>query len=154
MNNISGFGLKVRVTASVTFPLGFTVTAFADDADPFDFPDLTVADSGRGLNGDLLIWSRPSGIEPTLNIIPTSGDDANLGTLLEANRVGKGKTSAKDIITMVATYPNGQVLTLNKGAIIVGSAMPSVANSGRIKTRKYSFTFENLTKSGEVNTTV
>lgn len=148
MFNLSAFGLKCRITASVTFPSGFEVNAFADDADPFDAPDFTAADTNYALNGDMIVWNRPSGIEATVQVIPTSQDDVNLNILLNANRTGKGKTGARDICSMVATYPDGQVVSYSKGAIVVGSLVPSVANNGRIKTRRYTFRFESVSSTG------
>jgi hypothetical protein len=149
MINISGFGLTARIVASKTFPNGFALTEFADDADPLDSPDLTAADTGMGLNGDLVVWTRPQGIEVVTSVIPTSPGDTNLDILLNANRVAKGKSSAKDVITIVWTYPSGLVVTMNPGIIISGPMMPSVASAGRLKTRTYHFRFEQITKSGQ-----
>ena len=51
--DITAFGLKVRVIASNSFPAGFTVTQFADDGDPFDIPSIKMAhEMGVGC-GDL-----------------------------------------------------------------------------------------------------
>lgn len=148
MINISAFGLKARITASVTFPNGFGINAFADDADPLDNPDFTAADTNVALNGDLIVWSRASGIETSINVIPTSEDDVNLNILLDANRVGKGKTSARDVVGMVVSYPSGLAVSYSKGTIISGSLNPSIANTGRIKTRRYSFRFESVSSTG------
>lgn len=148
MLNISGFGLSARVVASNTFPNGFTITEFADDADPLDSPDLTAADTAMGLNGDLVIWTRPQGIELSTSLIPTSQGDTNLDILMDANRVSKGKRSARDVVSIVWTYPNGLVVTANPGMIVVGPVMPSVASAGRLKTRTYHFRFEQVSKSG------
>lgn len=143
MENISGFGLVVNVLASNTFPVGLLLTEFADDADPFDLPSLQIADKAMGLNGDLIIWSKPNPINVTLNVIAGSFTDANLAVLLEANRVGRGKTGARDIITMTAIYPSGNVLILNNGAITDGIPANSVASSARFKSKSYQFSFEN-----------
>lgn len=150
MINVSGFGLKGRLVATKTFPQGYGFQAFADDADPLDSPDFTAADTATALNGDLVVWSRASGIEVGFNILPTSEDDVNFSTLLNANRVGKAKTGARDVITIVTTYPSGMTVTYSKGVIISGSLLPAVASSGRIKTRQYRFRFESVTKTGEV----
>lgn len=149
MINVSGYGLKGRVMASKTFPSGFKVEAFADDADPLDSPDFTAADTASALNGDLVTWSRAAGIEVAFNVIPTSEDDVNLSALLEANRVGKGKKGARDVISITTTYPSGMVVNYSKGVIISGSLIPAVSSSGRIKTRQYRFRFEQVNKSGE-----
>jgi hypothetical protein len=143
--DVSGFGSQVQVKASETFPNGFTVSQFADDADPFDIPSLQIADTAMGLNGDLITWSKANPIKITINVVPGSEDDINLGILLEANRVGKGKTSARDRITIIAAYPNEGTLTLSEGVITDGAPGNSVASAGRLKSKAYSFAFENKT---------
>lgn len=143
MNDISGFGLKLQVVASVTFPAGITLTQFADDADPFDVPSQQLADKAMGLNGDLIGWSKASPITATINLIPGSDDDRNMSILAEANRVGKGKVGARDAITITAIYPSGKVMTLSGGIITDAPSGDSVASSGRQKSKAYIFAFEN-----------
>lgn len=148
MQNISGYGLSINILASTTFPIGLFITEFADDSDPLDIPSLQVADSAMGLNGDLIVWSKANPIKATLDVIPNSFSDKNLAILLEANRVGKGKTGAKDIITMTLSYPPnpqfpiGNIVILTNGAITDGMPVSSVASAGRLKSKSYSFTFE------------
>lgn len=143
MQDISAFGIRVRVVASATFPAGFTVTQFADDGDSLDVPSQQIADKAMGVNGDLVVWSRANPINVTLNVIPNSPDDLNLQVLLEANRVGRGKRSARDTITMTAMYPDGSTRTWSSGAITDGIPGQSLASAGRLKTKPYIFTFEN-----------
>lgn len=145
MADISGFGIQVQVKASETFPSGFVVSQFADDADPFDLPSIQIVDKAMGINGDLITWSKANPILITLNVLPGSEDDRNLAILLEANRVGKGKTSARDVVTIVAAYPDEGTLTLSEGAITDGPPGKSVASAGRLKTNAYQFAFENKT---------
>jgi hypothetical protein len=142
-NDISGFGLSVNIIADSTFPAGLLVTQFADDADPFDTPAIALADKAMGLNGDLVVWSKATPIEITVNVIPGSDDDQNLAILAEANRVGAGKVSAQDNITATAIYPDGSMLTLTNGRILMAPVGSSVASAGRLKTKAYQFTFEN-----------
>ena len=143
MQNISGYGLKINLQASNTFPNGITLTEFADDNDPLDVPSLQIADSAMGLNGDLIIWSKATPIKVTLNVIPSGADDRNLGILLEANRVGKGKVGARDIITMTLIFPANNFVHLINGAITDGIPFSPVASAGRLKTKSYALTFEN-----------
>jgi hypothetical protein len=143
MTDISGFGLQVNIKASNTFSSGFVVTQFADDADPFDLPSMQIADKAMNLNGGLVTWSKASPLNITLNVVPNSDDDKNLGALFEANRVGLGKKSARDVITMTAVYPDGSTLTLTQGAITDGMPGNAVASAGRMKSKAYAFTFEN-----------
>lgn len=145
MQDISGFGLQVRVVASETFPEGFTITQFADDGDPFDFPSMQIKDKAMGVNGDLITWSKANPIEITVNTIPNGEDDANLGVLLEANRVAKGKKVVRDVVTMTAIYPDGKSVTLSNGVITDGMPANAVASAGRLKTKAYKFVFENVT---------
>ncbi|QDH49589.1 hypothetical protein KYLE_42 [Pantoea phage Kyle] len=151
MINVSGYGLVGRLIANRTYPQGVNIADFADDADPADAPDVTISDTGVGLNGDLVVWNRASALEVGVNVIPTSQSDVDLHVLAQANRVGKRKTSAKDVITLVLNYPSGMVVTLTKGTIISGSMIPAVAQQGRIKTRQYRFRFENVVVTGISN---
>lgn len=142
MADISGFGMKINVIANKTFPVGFMVTEFADDADPFDIPAIQYADKAMGLNGDLIVWSKATPIDITINVIPDGDDDRNLSALAEANFVSKGKTSARDTITMTRILPDGKIMVLKNGKLT--NAMPgtSVSSAGRKKTKAYTFTFE------------
>lgn len=147
--NVSGFGTTVTVTASATFPQGVVLSQFADDADSLDIPELAVAESGMGLNGTHVVWSKPAVIDLTVNIVPTSNDDVNLAILLEANRVAEGKRGARDQITFVINYPDGRVATLSEGIIVSGIPVNPITQSGRAKTRPYKFRFTQVSKSGE-----
>jgi len=147
MQDISAFGIRVRLIASVTFPVGIDVTQFADDGDSLDLPTQQIADKAMGVNGDLITWSKANPLNATLNIIPGSEDDRNLSVLLEANRVARGKRSARDVITMTVIYPDGSTQTWSPGRITDGTPGKALASSGRIKTKPYSFTFENLARS-------
>lgn len=142
MQNISGYGLSAWLLASNTFPVGFPITEWADDADPVDFPELKIADSGMGLNGDLVTWTSANPILMTLNVIPDSQSDISLQIILEANRAAKGKSPARDIITLTLTYPARTPIVLYKGVITDGPPTNSVANQGRFKSKAYNFAFE------------
>lgn len=146
MEDISVFGLSLNVVASNTFPNGVTISAFADDADPFDSPDLEIANMAMGPNGDTIVWSRPELIEVTINVIPQSQDDLNLTAMLDANRVAKGKSSAQDQITIVGTYPNGMKATASEGKMVTGPAVQSGASSGRAKTKRFVFRFAQIAR--------
>ena len=148
--DISGQGLEINIQASNTFPAGFVINQFADDADPLDIADIPLADDAMGLNGDLITWNTANPIPMITNIIPGSGDDINLGILAEANRVGRGKRSAKDKITAIIVYPDGRITTLTDGHIKSAPATDSIASAGRKKSKAYTFAFENKITSGSV----
>ena len=146
MQDISGFGFQLRVIASKTFPQGFTVTAFGDDADPFDLPSLQINDAAMGLNGDMVTWTFHSPIANVVNVIPKTDDDKNLAVLFEANRAARGKKPARDVISLVAVYPDGSTVTLSKGVCYQSIPGNSIASAGRFKTKPYEFRFEQLAR--------
>jgi hypothetical protein len=141
--DISGFGFRGVCRASNTFPLGFTFTQFSDDTNPWDVPSIQVADKAMGLNGDLISWSKASAILLTVSVIPNSENDIAFKILLEANRVGRGKTGARDKITMVGLYPDSSFVTFTDGIITDGMPASGVASAGRLITNQYQFAFEN-----------
>jgi hypothetical protein len=145
MAEISAFGLSIVLRASNTFPSGITLSQFADDADPFDTPSIEIGQVAMGLNGDMVAWSTPNPITATINVIPGSDDDKNLEILAENNKVTKGKLFSRDNIEMTVVYPDGRIVTGRNGTITNYVPFPSAANSGRIKTRAYSFAFEKKT---------
>lgn len=147
MQDISAFGIRVRVVASNTYPAGFTVTQFADDADSVTVEPQTIAETAMGVNGDLVTWSSANPLPLVLNVIPGSEDDNNLQVLLEANRVGRGKRSARDTITVTAVYPDGRIGTWSNGVITMGRVGNSITSAGRLASKPYTFSFEAYTRS-------
>jgi hypothetical protein len=142
---IGGFGFTALARATSTFPAGFAIEQFADDADPFDVPEVAIADVAMGLNGDLLTWSKAVPLNVSIAVIAESDDDTNLSVLLEANRVGKGKQSALDRITLAGTYPSGKIVTFSNGKLLSGSPTMSISSAGRFKSMTYKFAFQNVT---------
>lgn len=147
MQDISAFGIQVRLVASTTFPAGITLTQFADDGDSLDVPSQQIADKAMGVNGDLIVWSKANPLNITMNMIPASEDDRNMAVLLEANRAGRGKRPARDVITLTAIYPDGRSATYSQGAITDGIPGNALASSGRMKTKPYMFSFEQLARA-------
>ncbi len=147
MQDISVFGLRVQLVASETFPSGISVTQFADDQDPFDSPSMQIRDKAMGVNGDLIVWSKANPIAITLAVVPNSEDDKNLGVLFEANRVGKGKQGARDVVTITAVYPDGTTASFTQGAITDGMPANSPSSAGRLKTKTFAFAFENVNRT-------
>ena len=143
--DISGFGLRVSILASQTLPIGLNISAFADDADPFDIPELTIAEAAMGLNGDLITWTAANPISVTLNIIPGSEDDITMQVLAEANRAGRDKSNVQDQFTIVGIYPDGRTVTFGGGKLISYRPGNSISSAGRFKSKPYNFLFENIT---------
>lgn len=147
MYDTSAIGSSIRCIADKTFPAGFTISAFADDADPFDLPAVDIATAAMNVNGDLVVYSAPNPIPITVNVIPGSEEDLNLSVIYEANRAGKNKRHAGDVITLVAVYPNGASLALSEGVMTSGQPASSPSNAGRIKSKSFTFTFQNLSRT-------
>jgi hypothetical protein len=145
VNDITGYGLSVVITASKTFPFGLAITQFADDADPLDIAAIKIADTAMGLNGDGIKWSKATMNPMVLNVIPNSTDDVNLAILANANRVGQGTNNANDAITAVISYQDGTVITMNNGFITDAPFGTGVSSAGRLKTKAYTFSFSGNT---------
>ena len=143
MSDISGTGTIVRLRANITYPVGIPVTQWADDTDPLDSAVIDIAATAMGVNGNLVTWGNPVVIPLVLAVIPNSIDDLALAALLENNRVGKLKLRTRDIISADVIYPNLGTVSLSGGAIISGPVMNSIASAGRLKSKVYTFHFEN-----------
>ena len=144
MNDVSATGLALVVQASKTFPSGIFITQFADDADPLDLPAVDIAQTGMDINGNLVSWSTPTPQTVTINVLAGSEEDQNLAILLDANTAKRGRRAAGDNITMVASYGNGSTTTARNGRITNGSRGSSVAGAGRLKSKQYTFVFQDF----------
>lgn len=142
MTTTSGFGIKVQLLATFTFPAGITITEFADDADSIDIPSRQIGDASMGVNGNLIGWKRATVIPLTLNVIPGSVDDQNLNILAQANEPGINKTPINDSITITVMYPDGTKGLYLNGLITDVMSGKSLASTGKLKTRAYVFKFE------------
>lgn len=147
MNDVSVFGLRVQLKASQTFPAGISLTQFADDADPFDLPSMPIKDKAMGVNGDLVSWSKANPLVVSIALVPGSDDDRNMAVLFEANRVGKGKQGSRDVVGITAVYPDGRTISFTQGVITDGMPGNSAASSGRLKSKVYTFAFENVNRT-------
>lgn len=147
MQDISAIGMSLRVIASKSFPVGFSVTEFASDTDPFDIPAIDIATAEMNINGDLVVFSAPNPLTITITVIPDSDADKNLSVIFEANRAGKNKRHIGDVITLVGAYPNGSTIVLSEGKMTNGTPGVSPASAGRMKSRPYTFAFQNLSRT-------
>lgn len=142
IHDISSSGSIITILTVPTFPQGFEVTTLPGDSDPLDFGDRQIGDYEMGANGDLIYWNTPRGIEITLNVVPGSEDDQNLGILLDVNTVGKNKASARDLITLIQTKPDGTKTVFSNGKILSGAPASGFNAASRFKTKQYRFVFE------------
>ena len=146
MFDISAQGTTANLVASKTMPQGFLLTDWADDADPFDIPAIDIASTAMNANGDMVVWPSPVPIIITFNVIPNSPTDQNLAVIFDANRAAKNKASARDTLTISVVFPGGEALTLSEGKMTNGQPGTSPASAGRLKSKSYTFAFQNINK--------
>ncbi|MDE9446794.1 hypothetical protein KKJ04_14570 [Xenorhabdus bovienii] len=147
MNDVSATGLSLVIQATKTFPSGIQITQFADDADPLDLPAVDIAQTGMDINGNLTVWSTPTPQTVTMNVLAGSEEDENLSILLEANTAKRGRRPAGDVITLVASYGDGSTTTARNGKITNGSRGNSAASAGRLKSKQYTFVFQDFDRT-------
>lgn len=140
--NVSAGGLSIRLIASLKFPVGFNITALASDADPLDFPEVTIGEAELNLNGNLVSSKTPNPYNVTLNVIPGSDDDRNLDVLFQAN--APRRFAQMDDITMIVTYPDGSVRTALRGICVSYNPGKGVGANGKMKSRPYKFVFADI----------
>lgn len=141
MIDVSGFGTGITVVALQSFPMGFTVSQFADDVDPIEAKEVAAVGYEMLFDGSPFFYDKASVVEVKVGVIPGSDDDINLKILLQ---VKKGTTSIlpiSDLTTMVVTYPDGGRVILSNGSIISGPFLDSIQASGRRKGNTYTFVF-------------
>lgn len=137
-------GTRALLTASNTFPSGILLSQFADGGDSLNFPEMEIAGSVVGPNGDLMTWDKAAAINVQVNLMPNSENDIDVGLLFEANRTGKGKLSSRDVLSLVIMYPDGSTKTLFNGKMLKGQPANTSQAAGRFADKKYSFVFESM----------
>lgn len=144
MNDISATGLSLIIQASNTFPAGIPITTFSDEGDPLDLPAVDITATAVDINGNLVSWSAPTPQTVTINVLAGSEEDENLAILLDANTARRGRRHASDIITLVASYGDGSITAARNGRITNGSRGNSISNNARLKSKQYTFIFQDF----------
>ncbi len=151
MADTSHNGALYTITASTTTAgVPIPISAFPKDTDPFDVPNTDIADMEIGTNGDEITWNVQNPVSASCSIIPATDDHEIMQRIYDANRSEKGKTAAKDKITVVRILPNGETTTF-KGRITNGPSTTSLASSGKIKTPVYTFKFYKVFRTPALN---
>jgi hypothetical protein len=141
--DISAMGIKATLRAVPSYPVGFTMTQFADDGDSLNVPDMTIMSHAMGVNGDMVVWRTAVPCQVDINLIPGTDDCNNMENLFKLNLTQKNKVSSKDLITLTIEHPNGKVDVLTNGYIIAGKPIQDYSANGRAKTRTFRLVFEN-----------
>jgi len=126
---------------------GITIRDFMDDANPLDFPDVTVANVGVNLNGIMARHSNPTPVVFSVTVIPGSDSDVALNKMWCESRVesggynsswGKGLTAT--IVIMNGTRRKTQY-SFRGGTMLSGPGGPSATGDGKMQGRTYTFGF-------------
>lgn len=141
--DVSALGIKATLIAVPSYPVGFTMTQFADDGDSLNVPDMTIMQSGMGVNGDLVVWRTAVPYEVDINLIPGTEDCKNMENLFKLNMTQKNKIASKDLLTLIIQHSDGRIDVLTNGYIIGGKPVQDYAANGRAKTRTFRLLFEN-----------
>lgn len=141
--DVSAMGIKATIVALPSYPTGFTLTQFADDGDSLNVPDMTIMQSGMGVNGDLVVWRVATPVEVDVNLIPGTDDVKNMENLFKLNMTQKNKVASKDLLTMTIEQPDGKIVVLTNGYIVAGKPVQDYSSNGRAKTRTFRMMFEN-----------
>lgn len=141
--NISAMGIKVQIIAVPTYPVGVTLTKFADDGDSIELPEMTIMQRGMGVNGDMVVWKTAVPCPLSLNLIPGTDECDAMEKLFNLNMVQKNRVSYTDVLTAIITHPNGKVTMLTNGYIEAGKPFQDYSSNGRAKSRRFSFVFQN-----------
>ena len=141
--DISAMGIKATILAVPSYPVGITLTQFADDGDSLNIPDMTIMQSGMGVNGDMVVWRTAVPCEVDVNLIPGTDECLAMENLFKLNMTQKNKVSSKDVLTMTINHPNGKIDILTNGYIIGGKPVQDYSSNGRAKTRTFRLVFEN-----------
>lgn len=140
MIDIGAYGLSINVVALQSFPMGFSLSEFADDADPLVVEETEPFGYELLFDGDIFSFDKASVIKLSVTVIAGSEDDTNLRLLLQSKKGSKSILPVPDMTTMVITYPTGHVI-LTKGTIISGPLADSSRADGRKHGNKYTFVF-------------
>lgn len=145
MIDISGFGTGIVVVALQSFPMGFSLSKFADDADPISAKDIEPTGYEMLYDGSLFAFDKAAPVELSVSVIPGSDDDLNLKVLLQSKKGAKKLIPLADVTSMVITYPDGGRVILSNGTILRGPLVDSIEASGRKKSNTFTFVFGSVT---------
>lgn len=140
MIDIGTHGLSITVLALQSFPMGFTLSAFADDVNPLDAEDVEPFGFELLYDGGMFAFDKASVIKVSVTVIAGSDDDINLKTMLQSKKGGNSILPVPDSATMVINYPSGTV-TLTNGTILSGPLVDTAMNNARKKGNTYKFAF-------------
>lgn len=141
MIDVSAFGTGITIIATTSFPMGFSLSKFADDEDPLSVEQVEVSGFEKLYDGSIFIYDKTSPILLSVGVAPNTDDDINLKILLQMRKSSPSLLPLPDVTSMVVTYPDGGRVILSNGSIISGAIADSITSQGRKKGNAYHFVF-------------
>ena|ERR1700739_2112698 len=141
MLDISGSGTSVTVVALQSFPMGFTLSQFADDIDPLAADNVEATGFEMLYDGSLFAFDKAAPIKLTIGVVAGGSDDINLKIMLQSRKSNVSLLPFPDVLSMVITYPDGGRIILSNGAMISGPLVDGLQSAGRKKGNAFTFVF-------------
>lgn len=141
--DISAMGIKATLIADKSYPLGITMTEFADDGDSLNVGDMNIMSYAMGVNGTMVVWRTAQPCPIDVNLIPGTEECRAMENLFKLNMTQKNKVSVADVLTLMIEHPDGKVDMLTKGYIVGGKPVQDYSSNGRAKSRQFRMVFEN-----------
>lgn len=141
MIDVSGFGTGITIVALQSFPMGFSLSQFADDQDPLVVEEIEPTGFEMLYDGSLFAFDKAAPIKITVALIPGSADDINCKILLQARKGSASLIPLPDTTVMAITYPDGGRVIMSNGTIYKGPMADSITVGSRKKGNMYSFVF-------------
>ena len=141
MIDVSAFGSSIRVISTVSFPVGFKLSQFADDEDPLSVSEVEVSGFEKLYDGNIFIFDKTSPILLSVGVMPNTDDDINLKILLQQRKSSSQILPLPDVTAMIVEYPDGGRVALSDGGILSGPLADSLTTQGRKKGNVYHFVF-------------
>lgn len=141
MERIDGFGLGVTILALQSFPMGFSISQFADDVSPLEVEETEPVGYDMLYDGSLFAFDKAAPVKLSIGVIAGTTDDINLKILLQARKAASTIIPIPDITSAVITYGDGGRILLSNGTILRGPLGDTVQREGRKKGNVYTFVF-------------
>lgn len=141
MIDVSAFGTGINIVATTSFPMGFSLSQFADDEDPISIQDVEVSGFEKLYDGGIFTFDKTSPVLLSVGIMPNTDDDSNLKILMQMRKSSPSLLPLQDTTSMIITYPDGGRVVLTSGSILSGALADSITTQGRKKGNVYHFVF-------------
>lgn len=153
MFDVSATGSKIRVECGSN---SCNITEFYDEATPFETNEVEVTGSAMTLNGQLILWRKPTAYVVSMTVVPGSQDDLWLAQRLDDAHVRRGKVVDVDRLNAKMTIWVPQInasgrqnatvsVSYTNGRILSGPTGPSTNAEGKLSGKTYTFVFEDQT---------